>query len=154
MNSDPFRFYNKGDAVNDFFDIRFSNESMNSEKIAARSKNNLTQEQKNYNTLIEQTILTNKGYNNIVEELLKYKVEFERKKKNNENINDDKRYIILSLNEKKQNFKKQINENMVQIINYASDFSIQNFKEKNEFTHKAIYDDKNLKWNFIRKKLN
>ena len=96
----------------------------------------------------------NKGYDNIVEELLKLKLEYDKKIKNNENIDDGKRFIILSLNEKKQNFKKQINENMNEIVGMATLLKRMGYKMKNEFTHIAVYDEKNTKWNFVRKKLN
>lgn len=156
MNSDPFRFYtlknNKdSDTYND--DIRFGNESINSRDLN-RTNKPLSPELIEYNTLIEQTFLMNKGYDNIVEELLKLKLEYDKKIKNNENIDDGKRFIILSLNEKKQNFKKQINENMDEIISMTRLLKRLGYKARSEFTHIAVYDDKKTKWNFIRKKVN
>ena len=156
MNIDPFRFYtlkNYTDLESRNDDIRFGNESLNSRDLNRTSKP-LSQEQIEYNTLVEQTFLLNKGYDNTVEELLKSKFDFERKRKNNEIINDDDRLIILSLNEKKQKFKKHINENMDQIINMTKILKRLGYKVRSEFTHIAVYDDKNTKWNFIRKKVN
>jgi hypothetical protein len=154
MNSDPFRFYtlrNNSDSESYNNDIRFGHESLNSRDLN-KSNKPLSQEQIEYNTLVEQTFLMNKGYDNIIEELLKLKLEFDKKRKNNENIDDANRFIILSLNEKKQNFKKQINENMDQIIIMATLLKRVGYKVENQFTHVAIYDKKNTKWNFVRKK--
>ena len=156
MNSDPFRFYtlrNNSDSESYNDDIRFGHESLNSRDLN-KPKKSLSPEQIEYNTLVEQTFLMNKGYDNIVEELLKLKLEYDKKIKNNENIDDGKRFIILSLNEKKQNFKKQINENMNEIVGMATLLKRMGYKMKNEFTHIAVYDEKNTKWNFVRKKLN
>jgi len=153
MNSDPFRFYtlrNNSDSESYNNDIRFGNESLNSRDLN-RTNKPISQEQIEYNTLVEQTFLLNKGYDNIIEELLKLKLEFDKKRKNNENIDDANRFIILSLNEKKQNFKKQINENMDQIIIMSTLLKRLGYKVKKEFTHIAIYDEKNTKWNFVRK---
>ena len=156
MNNDPFRFYtlrnnNYSESYND--DIRFGHESLNSRDLN-KPKKSLSPEQIEYNTLVEQTFLMNKGYDNIVEELIKLKLEYDEKRKNNKNIDDGKRFIILSLNEKKQKFKKHINENMDQIINMTTLLKRTGYKVKNEFTHVAVYDEKNEKWNFVRKKLN
>jgi len=156
MNNDPFRFYtlrNNSDSESYNDDIRFGHESLNSRDLN-KPKKSLSPEQIEYNTLVEQTFLMNKGYDNIVEELLKLKLEYDKKIKNNENIDDGKRFIILSLNEKKQNFKKQINENMNEIVGMATLLKRMGYKMKNEFTYIAVYDEKNTKWNFVRKKVN
>ena len=83
MNSDPFRFYtlrNNSDSESYNDDIRFGHESLNSRDLN-KPKKPLSQEQIEYNTLVEQTFLLNKGYDNIIEELLKLKLEFDKKRK-------------------------------------------------------------------------
>ncbi len=152
MNKDPFRFYNKDNNSDDNYNIRFGTESSNSRHERINFENYvLSQEQIKYNTLIEQIILISISYNNILEELIKYKKEFEEKRKKKESIDDNKRLIILNLNERKIKFKSEINEYMNQIVKFSKKFELENMDEKNDFNYRAVYDKDNNKWKFIKK---
>ena len=43
---------------------------------------------------------------------------------------------------------------MDEIVGMATLLKRMGYKVKNEFTHIAVYHEKNTKWNFVRKKVN
>tara|TARA_B100000424_G_scaffold270810_1_gene271217 strand:+ start:370 stop:711 length:342 start_codon:yes stop_codon:yes gene_type:complete len=98
-----------------------------------------------YCYLIEQIIEYYKLYSNAINKMNKIKNDYKNKK-----IPDNVKDEFIDLDNEKNEYKKIVNDSMINVENYAKILQENNTKEHNEFYLKAIYENSTHMWKFVK----